>query len=168
MISLQRAQLEDAPAICNLLNLAYRGDKGWTRESDIVDGERTTVSVIKSLILAPDIHLLVTFNKQKLLSCICVEIIGQSAHLGMFAVEPKVQCHGFGKTTLSLAEDFAITELKATKLVMAVISQRGELIAFYKRRGYQQSGAVEAYPVHLNVGTPKVSGLTVEYLTKTV
>jgi ribosomal protein S18 acetylase RimI-like enzyme len=168
MISLQKAKLEDATAICNLINQAYRGDEGWTKESDIVDGDRTTLCEIESLILAPDAYLLVAFKEQSIISCICIEATGQRAYIGMFAVNPKAQCNGLGHTTLSLAENFAISELKANTLVMAVVSQRDELIAYYKRRGYQQIGQREAYPTNLNVGTPKVSDLTIEYLTKTV
>jgi len=166
VITLEEAKQDDAQDICNLINLAYRGESGWTKESDIVAGDRTTLSEIESLILNPNAHLMVTTVDGQIVTCICVENADQNAYIGTFAVDPKKQGKGLGRTILSLAEEFAISELKATTLVMAVVSQRPELIAYYIRRGYQQSGRTEEFPTHLNVGTPKVAGLTVDYLIK--
>ena len=67
---------------------------------------------------------------------------------------------------LEQAETFALRTLGVHKPAIFVISQRPELIAFYQRRGYSRTGKIETYPLHLGIGVPKVSGLTIEYLEK--
>lgn len=49
---------------------------------------------------------------------------------------------------------------------MIVVSGRIELIAFYLRRGYQQTGSVMDYPILAGVGTPKDASLKIEALEK--
>jgi ribosomal protein S18 acetylase RimI-like enzyme len=49
---------------------------------------------------------------------------------------------------------------------MVVVSQRKELISYYERRGYTRIGKIKEYPININVGTPKVANLTIEYLEK--
>lgn len=63
------------------------------------------------------------------------------------------------------AERYAWRELLADQILMMVISQRPELLAFYERRGYRRTGEVLPYPTHAQVGMPKVH-LTVERLVK--
>ena len=45
---------------------------------------------------------------------------------------------------------------------MWVLSVRYELIAYYERRGYVQTGVVGDYPLDANVGTPIVDLYLVE------
>jgi len=54
------------------------------------------------------------------------------------------------------------------KFVTFALSQRPELIEFYQRRGYSRAGRVEAYPLHMGIGVPKITGLTIEYLEKVI
>jgi len=42
------AKISDAEEIQSLVNLAYHGDEGWTRETDLVNGDRATIEEIKS------------------------------------------------------------------------------------------------------------------------
>lgn len=52
------------------------------------------------------------------------------------------------------------------KAVMAVLSPRPELTAFYLRRGYRRSGIAIDYPCTAGVGLPKQAGLTLAVLEK--
>ena len=105
-------------------------------------------------------------RESKTLACICVEKEGDYAYIGSFAVAPEYQNAGVGKQVLALAEAFALNVLGVKVLRMVVVSQRPELIAYYERRGYKKTGEIGEYPEHLNVGIPKVGGLTVTYLEK--
>ena len=165
-LKLEKAQRGQVKEICELVNLAYRGEEGWTRETDLVQGGRVTCSQIKSIVSNPDAHLLVAKKAGGLVSCICVEKERSNAYIGLFAVHPRVQGKGIGNDILSMAEKYALEALGVNKFVMAVVSQRPELILYYERRGYVRTGNINDYPIHLNVGLPKVSGLTVEYLEK--
>jgi len=166
-LKLEKAQKDQVREICDLVNFAYRGEEGWTRETDIVQGNRSTESEIESAVSNPDTHLLVAKKGKELVSCICVEKEAGNACISLFAVHPRLQGKGVGKNILNMTEKFVLDELDISKFIMVVVSQRPELISYHERRGYVRTGNVEGYPVHLNVGIPKVKGLTVEFLEKT-
>jgi len=163
---LEKARLNQSREICNLINLTYRGEEGWTKETHIVQGKRTTQHEIESTLVNPDSHFLVVNHQQQLAACIYVAKEQDSAYIGYFSVHPSLQGIGLGKYVLKQAEIFAIAHMDISKFVMFVVSQREELIAYYERRGYSRTGIIEAYPVDAGIGVPKVSGLTIEYLEK--
>lgn len=165
-ISLDRARLTQVPALRRLINAAYRGDEGWTRETDIVSGNRVQVPELERVVADPSSHMLVHVRGERVIACICIQPQGADAHFGLFAVDPQLQGAGLGGRVLVSAEEYALRELAATRFMVVVISQRPELIAYYERRGYRRTGRVEPYPIHLDVGTPIAPGLTVEHLIK--
>ena len=164
-LSLQGATEGQIDEICELVNLAYRGKDGWTSETGMIAGQRVRPAEIVSALRHPQSHLLVCAEAAKVYACICVESKGAEAFLGLFAVAPKQQGKGLGKQILALAEAYA-KELGATSAKMWVVRQRQELIAYYERRGYQRSGIVEDFPLHRDVGTPVMDGLSIELLHK--
>jgi len=168
IMKLEPAKEEHINAIFELVNLAYRGDSGWTKETELITGARTTVREVQSYLSDPNAHLLIATEKDEILACICVEIKANSAYIGFFSVHPKVQGKGLGKDILSQAERYAYDRFKVTKYIMLVVSQRIELIAYYERRGYRRTGHIQAYPEHLKVGKPLQADLTIEYLEKRV
>lgn len=165
-MKLELARLEHIEKISNLVNEAYRGKIGWTKETDLVQGNRTTASDIKSIILNSNSHLLISLEQNKIIACICVEQINNEAYIGLFAVAPNKQAKGIGKQVLQFAEQYSINNFTFDKFVMVVVSQREELISYYERRGYTRVGKIKQYPTNLNVGIPKVENLTIEYLEK--
>lgn len=165
--TLELASENDAEKLNLLINEAYRGQVGWTRETEIVEGARSSTEAITNLIHNPNSHVLTAKINGEIAACICVEAKKEQALIGTFAVSPKYQNQGIGKQVLRLAENYAVNQLDSKKLMMVVISQREELISFYERRGYKRTGEISEYPVHLNVGIPITEGLTIEYLEKT-
>jgi len=165
---LEKARFDQAEEICDLINLTYRGEVGWTKETHIVQGNRSTRDEIETALNNLDAHFLVVNIQQQLAACIYVAKEQDSAYIGYFSVLPNLQARGLGKQVLKQAESFALAHMDINKFVMFVVSQRPELIAFYERRGYRRTGIVEAYPVNLGIGVPKMDGLTIEYLEKVV
>ncbi len=165
-LELIEATEELAGEISDLVNLAYRGENGWTRETNIVSGDRSTVEEVLGYLADPDTYLFIAKYKDRIVSCVCVEKTEGSAYIGYFAVHPSYQNMGLGNEVLSKAESFAKDSLKVDRYVMVVVSQRPELISYYERRGYVKTGKVLQYPLHLNVGVPMDSSLTIEYLEK--
>ena len=164
-MKLQLSNIYQLKEILDLVNIAYRGEKGWTRETDIVDGNRVSENEIKQAIEDRLSHLLVHIVDGQLLSCICITQENDQAYISLFSVHPEWQGRGIGSQVLSAAEEYAYS-LGVTKYVMVVVSQRTELISYYERRGYIRTGRIEKYPAQLEVGTPKLKGLTIEYLEK--
>jgi GNAT superfamily N-acetyltransferase len=165
---LEKARHDQAQAIADLVNLAYRGETGWTRETHLIQGDRTNRQEVETAMTHPRGYFFIVNHPQKLASCIYIVKENDYANIGFFSVHPNLQGKGLGKYVLEQAETFALSTLGLHKFVMFVISQRPELIAFYQRRGYLRTSRVETYPLHLGIGVPKISGLTIEYLEKVI
>jgi ribosomal protein S18 acetylase RimI-like enzyme len=137
-----KATLDDIPALNKLVNSAYRGDssrKGWTTEADLLDGTRTDENAIKSFFEEPDSTILKYLEEGKIVGCVRLEKHGSQLYLGMFAVDPEVQNKGIGRKILQGAEEEARKQ-DCNSIDMTVISERSELIEWYKRNGYVQVG----------------------------
>ena len=68
------------------------------------------------------------------------------AYFGMFAIRPSLQGAGLGTAVLDEAERTAREQWCARSLQMTVIRQRVELIAWYRRRGYEPTGETRPFP----------------------
>lgn len=175
MLNFHKAELIDASAISELVNLAYRGDSsraGWTTEADLLDGLRTNIQEIASIIKRDDAFILIGVLNDQIIATICCErqiAHGRyTAHLGMIAVKPTLQNQGHGTVIIQAAEAIAMREWRVVGFYMAVISIRSELIAFYERLGYTRTGEFKDFPVNSALWQPKVIGLNLEYLAKVI
>lgn len=165
---LEKARYDQSQDISDLVNLTYRGNLGWTRETHIIQGNRTNRQEIQTAMRNPNAYFLVIDFPQILASCIYVAKEKEHAYIGFFSVHPSLQGSGLGKYVLEQAETFVLENMGIHKFVMFVVSQRRELIEFYQRRGYSRTGRIEAYPLHMGIGIPRLAGLTIEYLEKII
>lgn len=137
------ASLDDAPAITNLLNSAYRGEssrKGWTTEANIIAGDqRTTVEEIRGLINPPSSVFLI-YSEKITEGCVNLQQRDNKLYLGLFSVNPERQGKGIGKKLLHASEKYAVS-LGCDMIFMTVIDIREELINWYKKHGYVDTGA---------------------------
>ncbi len=160
------AQKEDLNSLEMMINEAYRGEKGWTRETELVSGTRISFKELKDILEDEQKYLFVLKCNQKICSCVCIEKQNIHAYLGLLVVNPDMQTKGIGKKVLSLAEEFIVTALQLNIIEIVVIKQREELVSFYKRRGFKEINKIHAYPKNSDVGTPKIKGLQVVFLEK--
>ncbi|WP_410209131.1 GNAT family N-acetyltransferase [Aquirhabdus sp.] len=163
------ATLTDALEISTLVNAAYRpksDQAGWTHESDLVSGSRTSYEQIIEIIEKNDSIVLVGIYNTKIYACVHIEKADHHCYIGMLAVAPTSQDSGLGKEILNHAEQFAIDYFSAEKFVMIVLSARHELLSFYLRRGYQKTGTSMDYPLSAGVGLPRQNNLRIEILEK--
>lgn len=171
MIRFQTATIHDAKNLSKLVNSAYRGDyskNGWTTEADLLDGQRTDEESLSALIEAPLNQIELMFEGKSLNivgSVHLVQELPDTLYFGMLTIEPSLQSRGFGKILLKHAENVA-RGYGFKKIRCTVIPARVELIAFYKRRGFKETGNFEKFPVDPKFGIPKVSDLNLQEFIK--
>jgi ribosomal protein S18 acetylase RimI-like enzyme len=132
----------DAQALEKLVNSAYRGDisrQGWTTEADLIDGTRTDAAALEALIKKPGVLVLKYVEDDRILGCVELNYLADGLYLGMLTVQPHLQGKGIGKELLQAAEAEARKQ-NCSRIFMTVISVRTELIAWYIRHGYSDTG----------------------------
>ncbi|MFN0276647.1 MAG: GNAT family N-acetyltransferase [Chitinophagales bacterium] len=147
--SIKIATQTHIPALETLLNSAYRGEisrLGWTTEAHLISGDvRTNKQVIEETMLTPGSVFLVYIAEDETISgCVNLQKHESRLYLGMFSVSPKLQGLGIGKQILTAAEEYAIF-IGCDSIYMSVISVREELIQWYIRHGYRDTGERKAF-----------------------
>ena len=153
----REATLNDIPALNALVNGAYRGESskgGWTTEADLLGGIRTSEEALMEMINKPNAVILVAENNNQLQGCVYLEQQQDALYLGMLTVMPLLQGKGLGAQLLTAAEERAY-RLGLPKIKMTVITVRDELIAWYKRKGFIDTGEREPFPNDPKFGIPK-------------
>jgi GNAT superfamily N-acetyltransferase len=171
MISFRTAGASDVEALVPFVNGGYRGEgskRGWTTEADILGGQRTDVGKLREMIGDKDSRVeLAVAEDGSLVGCVHLKKEADgSCYLGMLTVDPARQAGGIGKLLMTHSDAVA-RGWSCRRMRMTVISVRGELIAYYERRGYAKTGATEPFPEDdPRFGLPKIRGLTFVELAK--
>ena len=185
------AHHDDIDALHRLVETAYRGDsarRGWTHEADLLGGQRTDIAKLTQMLVASDETIGVidlpanvfspesahATTSRPLIGCVHVRInpLVQPddrlvAYLGMLAVDPEHQARGLARRLIDWAEQTARDEFGARAMQMTVIGQRRELIQYYERRGYLDTGERQAFPLDdPRFGLPKTRALYFVVLEK--
>ncbi|CAF4893057.1 unnamed protein product, partial [Rotaria magnacalcarata] len=167
LLSYRIATLADCEAVSTLVNSGYRGEssrQGWTTEEALVGGLRTHPSKLIDIINDKTNAILLFFEESENVLVGCVHLqhdpVERSALLGMLTVRPDLQGRGYGKFILSIAECYVRDTWDVEFVKMKAIMQRPELVAYYNRRGYIDTGRREPFPKgDERSGIPKVQDL---------
>jgi ribosomal protein S18 acetylase RimI-like enzyme len=140
----------DIPKITALLNSAYRGEqstKGWTTEAYLIAGERRTDEehLLEVMEKPGSIFLKYILGDNDIIGCVNLQQQGSKLYLGMLGVSPDAQGGGIGKKLLQAADIYA-KQTGSQAIYMTVISVRTELIDWYKRHGYMETGEFKPFP----------------------
>jgi ribosomal protein S18 acetylase RimI-like enzyme len=152
------AAIADIPAIAYLLNSAYRGEtskKGWTTEAHLIVGEtRTNEANIKEIMEQKgSVFLKYTNGPQEIIGCVNLQQQDNKLYLGMLSVDPQLQGGGVGKQLLQAAEEYG-RYVHCTAIYMSVISIRTELVQWYERHGYKDTGERISFKEDELIGKP--------------
>ncbi|CAA9194843.1 hypothetical protein FLA105534_00343 [Flavobacterium bizetiae] len=164
---ISKSTLQDIPSLTTLINSAYRGEtskKGWTTEAHLLAGKRTTEEELEQIILDPKNTFLKYSENDKIIGSVLLVEKGDQLYVGMLTVSPELQNSGIGKKMLAEAEIHAKTVGLST-LSMTVVSVRSELIAWYKRHGYEETGEREPFPssdIHINISDKSLEFIHLE------
>lgn len=156
---------KDAAAVTDLIERAYRGPETagqWDSESHLLKGPRTSLGEIASLIERADSRFVVADEAGAIIGCALIQRTGpgtphpspagSGGYFGMFAIDPAIRTAGLGKQVLAEAERRARDVFAAAYIVMTVINVRQQLIAWYERRGYRQTGKIIPFPFSATSG----------------
>lgn len=147
-IIVRKAILEDlkfSKEACLVVNQAYRSKGGWTTEEDFIKGQRCTEQEMEN-------HISQNGKRNTLLFAIeqSDNIVGTiqiqtsedhplEAELGLFSVSPLKQSRGIGSQLVKAA----LTEMKEQKMthaVMHVLENRPEILTWYRKLGFVETG----------------------------
>lgn len=167
---IRRATPVDIPALHRLVESAYRGQpsrRGWTTEADLLDGQRTDPDALATLMTDANERIMVWERAGELIACYQLTLNEDGATFGMYAVSPPCQNGGYGKALLKHAESTCVAEWGVSVLRMHVLRQRSELLDYYLRRGYTNTGRTEPFPYgNPRFGLPKRTDLEFVVLEK--
>jgi ribosomal protein S18 acetylase RimI-like enzyme len=164
------AEPGDADRILALVNSVYRGEsgmRGWTSEAHLIGGPRATPRLVSDWIAEPGTAILVSEAAGALDGCVKIESREDGAHIGLLSVSVDAQKRKLGSALLEAAESHAKRATGADTAVLWVLSVRPELISWYERRGYADSGRREPFPYGEDeIGVPFAPGLEFIVMTK--
>ena len=157
------ANNSDISALNKLINSAYRGDeskKGWTTEAEILDGIRIDEETLTDYFKKTNVTILKCCDESgEIYGTVYLELNAPKLYLGMFAVSPVSQGKGIGKMLLKEAEAFALKH-QCDRIAITVISTRSELIEWYRRHGYVETGNSIAFEeIEKPFGDPKTNNI---------
>ena len=146
------ATADDCNALATLINAAYSGQmsqQGWTNEYALNPTPRTNSNLILNMINNVNNIFLMFFgtDDQILKGCVLLshKLECKTARIGLFSVRPDLQARGFGNSILSTAEKYAIDNWNVEYIELLVIVQRPELMSYYSRRGFVDTGDRERF-----------------------
>jgi ribosomal protein S18 acetylase RimI-like enzyme len=159
-MKVSRAILYDLPNICILVNNAYRGEeakKGWTFESDLIEGDKRTDENDLFLLFSNEkaVFLIAINDNEVIIGSVYLEAKNENLYMGMLSVEPTLQGNGIGKLLVSNAIQYG-QSLGLEKIQIQVIHRRQDLILWYEKLGFITSEKILPFEVPLEFGKPKV------------
>jgi ribosomal protein S18 acetylase RimI-like enzyme len=137
----------------------------WTTEAHLLSGPRVTSDELRRL-LALDARAKAALiiaeelcecgeeeERWLVVGCVLVEKEDDGGHLGMFSIHPHRQGRGVGRLLLEAGEAHITDVFGRDAVLLHVLGQRTDLLAFYQRRGYtllpRESHPVLEFPPHL-------------------
>lgn len=119
-------------------------------EADLLEGIRCNESMLGRIIQKKDSVILKFTEQDKILGCVRLLKNGNALFLGMLTVSPQLQGKGIGKKLLQASEDEA-RKTACNNIQMRVISVRTELVDWYVRHGYKDTGIREPFETSTSV-----------------
>ena len=144
-MQLRIAGNSDAERLTDLINAAFR-----KAESFIIDRDRVDLEVVQSLFAKGE--FLVADDEDALAGCVYLELRGERAYLGLLSVDPTRQKAGVGSMLMREAE-LHCARAGCRFVDLRIIDLRKDNQAFYKRRGYVETGT-EPFPSELDAKLP--------------
>ena len=143
-LRLREGTEHDAVAISTLINAAFRPERFFTDRDRTNPGEVRTLLKQGTFLLGEDQGVLVV--------CVYLERRGDRVYLGLLSVDPTRQRSGFGTWMMQAAEDYCRSS-GARAIDLKLVNLRRELPAYYRQRGYVETGILP-WPPQISTNQP--------------
>jgi len=130
-LPVREATVTDIDALTRLVNAAY------AVEHFTYNGERISPTECADLLTAGKILLLE--QDESLVGCIYLELREDSGYMGLLSVKPTHQNQGIGRSLVTIGETWFHSQGRK-RSELQVINVRIELLEYYRRLGYRESG----------------------------
>lgn len=144
-VQVRIAKREDAERITTVVNTAFR-----RAEEFFIDEDRINVKGVLNFLDTG--KFLLAESGGMLLGCVYVEPRGKRSYLGLLAINPARQQSGLGSLLMEAAEDYC-RRLGLSFMDIKIVNLRKELPAFYRRRGYVETGT-SPFPTDVKTKLP--------------
>lgn len=166
---LRTAVVQDISRLNELVNSVYRGEnaqKGWTTEAALLDGQRVDDQMLADIISNVRERIFLFEDSGQILGCVHSVDKEKNVFLGMLSVPVELQGRGLGKKLMNIVEKDAKARGFAA-VQMHVLSVRQELLDWYYRHGYKNTGEKSLWPYgDKKWGIPKRDDLEFLVLSK--
>ena len=142
----RKADLKEAQAIRDLINLAFRVEEFF------IEGDRISLDEVQSRFETGEFLVSDTVRGNGLSGAVYIEPRGQRAYLGLLSVHPAHQRVGIGQILVAVAER-RCRELGCAFMDLQIVNLREELPPFYRRLGYTDRGT-EPFPADVPTKLP--------------
>lgn len=137
-VSVRLAEPSDARRIMAVINSAFR-----VAEEFFCAEDRITLEEVERLFTTGAI--LIAEGDRLLAGCVYVELRGERSYLGLLSVDPSQQQTGLGSLLMTSAENHC-RERGSQFMDILIVNVRTELMPFYLRRGYVETGTLPFPP----------------------
>lgn len=152
-LNYRAATLDDCESLRLLVESCFRGEsscQGWTSEHHLLGGQRIDTEMLTNLLNDNQSTTLLFFNPKNnnLVGCVHLQNYPgtEMATLGLLSISPTLQNQGYGKYILAVAENYVANNWNAEYIEITVIDVRTELLDFYTRRGFTDTGRRKPFP----------------------
>lgn len=136
-MQVRAASESDAAQIAAVTNVAFAIET-------FIEGMRTDARRVAEM-MRLGTFLVCTQGPEQFVASVYVETRGARGYFGMLAVDPLYQGKGVGARMVHAAEDHC-RENGCTAMDISVLSLRRELVPFYHRLGYEETGTEDFRP----------------------
>jgi len=127
----------DIEPITDLINTAFAVERFF------IDGDRIDAEKVRDLFGKG--KFLLAEDAAGLAGCVYLELRGERGYLGLLSVEPDRQQAGLGRR-LAIAAEEHLRAAGCLAIDLAVVNLRPELVPFYTRLGYRETGVAPFPP----------------------
>ena len=153
MVSLtfRRATLDDAPRLRDLNEHAFSTNDSrpnWTGDAELASKYTLSVESVKRGLAVEGWETFVAENEAgEIIASVNVGKKGDdTGRIATLIVQDEYQRGGVGGRVLAYGEDFCKREWGVKKLSLNALSSRTALLAWYKSRGYRETGETSPFP----------------------